>query len=579
METCKISFNHDHEWVIDLSRNLEEDLESHQNSSSFSDYDDHDDELASTVSIFNVPKALLSCKPEVYTPQVIALGPYHHRRLELFEMERCKITSAKKVQKNMKPGTKFQDLVHQISTNDVHTRACYHRYLDFDQETLAWLFSIDASFLLEYLQTFCSYSSDIYKIDNEGSTASTRSSVMGRHLMMIDYTRRRTVHQEILRDVIMLENQIPLFLIREVHGFFDQQDNIRVHELVLVTILMGFCKYISPIKYLEDQNFKQECLTKSHLLDLLYDYIVVPELQFPQEIIDQEQKEKDTDNKEDNEEVTCWFASAIYAIIKLIWLINWAPVHFIIKICKSKVAMLLITLPLKVLVTFFKFRGKTALTNLASSAENVVEEVENSTDSVANPEESPLVEELAIPSVRELSKIGVKFRPTKGGLSTIQFKKSSGIFHLPVIHVNDNSDVVLRNLVAYEASAAPEAMVFTRYTELMNGIIDTEEDVRILREAGVLINRMKSDKEVASLWNGMTKSVRVTKVPILDRAIKSANEYYLTSWKVKMKAAMKKYVYGSWPWLTFLAANVFLCLTTVEAACSVYQCSKFLHVF
>ncbi|KAJ7958560.1 Plant protein of unknown function (DUF247) [Quillaja saponaria] len=525
METCKVSCNHDHEWVIDLSRTLEEDLESHQNTSSFSYYDDHDDELASTISIFNVPKALLSSKPEAYTPQVIALGPYHHRRLELFEMERCKITSAKQVQKNMKPGTKFQDLVHQISTNDVHTRDCYHRYLDFDQETLAWLFAIDASFLLEYLQTFCSYSSDNYKINNEGSTTSTRSSVMGRHLMMVDYTRRRTVHQEILRDVIMLENQIPLFLIRE---------------------------------------------------DLLYDYIVVPELQFPQEIIDQEQKEKDTDNKEDNEEVTCWFASAIYAIIKLIWLINWAPVHFIIKICKSKVAMLLITLPLKVLVTFFKFRGKTAL---ASSAENVVEEFVNSTGSVANPDESPLVEELAIPSVRELSKIGVKFRPTKGGLSTIQFDKSSGIFRLPVIHLNDNSNVVLRNLVAYEASAAPEAMVFTRYTELMNGIIDTEKDVRILREAGVLINRMKSDKEVASLWNEMTKSIRVTKVPILDRAIESANEYYSTSWKVKTKTTMKKYVYGSWPCLTFLAANMLLCLTTVEAVCSVYHCSKFLRVF
>ncbi|KAJ7958557.1 Plant protein of unknown function (DUF247) [Quillaja saponaria] len=492
-------------------------------------------------------------------------------------MERCKITSAKKVQKNMKPGTKFHDLVHQISTNDVHTRDCYHRYLDFDQETLAWLFAMDASFLLEYLQTFSSYSSDTYKIDNEGSTTSTRSSVMGRHLMMIDYTRRRTVHQEILRDVIMLENQIPLFFIREVHGFFDQQDNIQVHELVLVSILMGFCKYISPIKYLEDQNFKQECLTKSHLLDLLYDYMVVPKVQFPPEIIDQEQKDKD--NEEDNEEVTRWFARAICAILKLIWLINWVPIHFIIKICKSKVAMLLITLPWKVLVTFFKFSCKTALTNLASSAENVVEEVEDSIDSIANPEESPLVEELAIPSVSELSKIGVKFRPTKGGLSTIQFNKSLGIFYFPVIHLNDNSDVVLRNLVAYEASAAPEAMVFTRYTELMNGIIDTEEDVRILREAGVLINRMKSDKEVASLWNGMTKSLTVTKVLILDKAIESANEYYLTSWKVKMKATMKKYVYGSWPCLTFLATNVFLCLTTVEAVCSFYQCSKFLHVF
>jgi hypothetical protein len=33
----------------------------------------------------------------------------------------------------------------------------------------------------------------------------------------------------------------------------------------------------------------------------------------------------------------------------------------------------------------------------------------------------------------------------------------------------------------------------------MNGIIDIEEDVRILREAGIILNRLKSDEEVATL--------------------------------------------------------------------------------
>ncbi|KAJ7966220.1 Plant protein of unknown function (DUF247) [Quillaja saponaria] len=568
MEPSKVVHNHDHEWVIDLSRTLEEDLESHTNSNK-----EDDDELVSTVSIFNVPKTLISSKQEAYTPQVISLGPYHHRRLELFEMERYKLTSAKQVQKNMKPGTKFRDLVDQIVCHDVQTRACYHRYLDFDHETLAWMFAMDASFLLEYLQTFCCYFSP--NKASEGSTISMRSSVVNCHLMMIDYTRRRTMHQEILRDVIMLENQIPLFLLREVRGFYDQHDqDDQVHEIVLVTMLMGFCKYLAPIKYLDDQNFKKECLTKSHLLELVYDYIVAPKLQFPIET-EQEQVDTETDIKEEG---TCWFSSAICAILQLVWFINWAPIHFFIKMCKSKIAMLLITLPWKVVGILFNFRGKTAVNNLVSSAENVAEGVDqNSTDSsITSDDESPLVEELAIPSVKELSKIGVKFHPSKGGLSTIKFDKSLGIFHLPVIHLNDNSDVVLRNLVAYEASVAPEAMVFTRYTELMNGIIDTEEDVRILRKVGILKNRMKSDKEVASLWNGMTKSVKVTKVPILDTAIECANGYYSTSWKVKMKATMKKYVYGSWPCLTFLAANVLIWLSTVEAVCSVYECSKFL---
>jgi hypothetical protein len=126
------------EWVIQISRALEEGLQDI-------------DEEGFTVSIFSVPKTLISLKPEAYTPQLIALGPYHHQRPELFEMEHYKLTSAKRVQKNLQQ-IKFCHLVNHIAQSDSIVRACYHRFLEFDQETLAWILAIDASFLLEYLQ-------------------------------------------------------------------------------------------------------------------------------------------------------------------------------------------------------------------------------------------------------------------------------------------------------------------------------------------------------------------------------------------------------------------------------------------
>ena len=164
----------------------------------------------------------------------------------------------------------------------------------------------------------------------------------------------------------------------------------------------------------------------------------------------------------------------------------------------------------KIMVYIFRIKTKTTNTNVVgdfiTSAENVAEGIENVFQ--AAKQESPLVEEISIPKASKLSKSGVKFVPTKGGLGTISFDKSLGHFNLPVVHLYDNSDVVLRNLVAYEASVAPEVVAFTRYTELMNGIIDTEEDVRVLREAGVVVNQLKRDREAAALWNGMTKSVK-----------------------------------------------------------------------
>ncbi|PNY10581.1 hypothetical protein L195_g007163 [Trifolium pratense] len=145
-------------------------------------------------------------------------------------------------------------------------------------------------------------------------------------------------------------------------------------------------------------------------------------------------------------------------------------------------------------------------------------------DDITN--KSLLIDEIAIPSVTELSKSGVSFVATKGDVSTIRFDVKTSTLYLPTISLDINTEVFMRNLVAYEASIALGPLVFARYTELMNGIIDTEEDARILREKGVILNHLKSDQEVANLWNGMSKSIKLTRVPFLDKVIEDVNQHY-----------------------------------------------------
>jgi hypothetical protein len=57
---------------------------------------------------------------------------------------------------------------------------------------------------------------------------------------------------------------------------------------------------------------------------------------------------------------------------------------------------------------------------------------------------------------------------------------------MPVITLDGTTEVVLRNLVACETVAVRGPLVLSRYTEIMNGIINTTRDVRILRQSGVL---------------------------------------------------------------------------------------------
>ena len=90
----------------------------------------------------------------------------------------------------------------------------------------------------------------------------------------------------------------------------------------------------------------------------------------------------------------------------------------------------------------------------------------------------------------------------------------------------------MRNLVAYEASTVSDSLVFARYTELMNGIIDSVEDAKILREKKINVNNLKSDADVAEVFNGMSKAVRLTNVPYIDKVIEDVNKYYYSTGNV-----------------------------------------------
>jgi hypothetical protein len=72
----------------------------------------------------------------------------------------------------------------------------------------------------------------------------------------------------------------------------------------------------------------------------------------------------------------------------------------------------------------------------------------------------------------------------------------------------------------------------------------------------------------------MSRSTRLTKVPAVDRAVEEVNRYYNGRWRVKTKRFMRKYVFSSWQLLTLLAAVMMLMLTTLQAFCSVYTCSR-----
>ncbi|EEF31924.1 conserved hypothetical protein [Ricinus communis] len=508
----------EHLWIIHIRRTIEEELEN---------------ESEVPVSIFSVPKILMTADPDSYTPQQVAIGPYHHWRPEIYEMERYKLAAAKRTQKQLQ-NVKFQYIVDHLTELEPKIRASYHRFLDLSNETLAWMMAIDASFLLEFLQ--------IYAI-KEGMSI-TRVSTRMSHL--VDYAGKKSAHNAILRDMVMLENQIPLFVLRKILEV--QFLSLELADEMLLSMLSGFSKELSPFKMTKEAR-KISISQCAHLLDYLYE-MIVPKIEGalpPQrEITETEDQDEETkEGKERSSTYSSYVKDLFDQILKIISKVNKGPLKILKKLIFSKPIKLILKLPWKILSNLPGFSILKQPVDYLMSAEDKEEIKPENDSSNSEANKPPLVEEIAIPSVAELSKSGVRFLPTT---------------------------------VAYETSTASGPMVFTRYTELMNGIIDTDEDVKLLREKGIVLNRMKSDREVADLWNGMNKSIKLTKVPFLDKVIEDVNKYYNGRWKVRVGSFMKSYVFGSWQFLTLLAAVFLLMLTALQAFCSVYSCSRLFNI-
>ncbi|KAI7981868.1 putative UPF0481 protein [Camellia lanceoleosa] len=495
------------------------------------------------VSIFRVPKTLSSFKPDAYMPLLMGLGPYHRFRPELYEMERYKLVAATKAKSEHFPTREFQELVDTLKEKEDEIRSCYHMYLDYDGNTLLWFMTIDGLFLLEFFHTCISKEDRL-------------SSSWSRTPNLFESAGSKFADHSILHDVVMLENQIPIFLLGNIFDFLDIDKN------VLLSMVTGFCSEVSPFKLIKKDLSLSEVYEHDHLLKLLY-HLIVMDVKVPKEACPINMPsgapcpEEETHPKVD---------SGSQVLCSLLKLLSHLNIRLVRKITK----------PINMIVSL-PWAAAKSLPEVSRMATNLEEGLKSEFDVLGEDIKNPIVEEIMIPSVSALCKAGVEFCLSNGDISSIKFDKRKKKLYLPHLQLNVNSDVIVRNLVAFETSIS-DFLVLGRYTELMNGIIDTAEDAKLLKKKGIITYSLKTDAEVAQLFNGMTKSIRPSKVPYIDIAIEDVNKYYYGTRKVKVYMCMKKYVYGSWQILTFLAAVLVVLLMGMQSFCSVYSCPRFFNL-
>ncbi|KAF5204779.1 hypothetical protein FRX31_005635 [Thalictrum thalictroides] len=173
-----------------------------------------------------------------------------------------------------------------------------------------------------------------------------------------------------------------------------------------------------------------------------------------------------------------------------------------------------------------------------------------------------------IPCVTELRQAGVTFKKGSSTGSFLDIKFIDGVLEIPPILIQDQTNTLLRNLIASEQCCEGRHTFMTSYAFLMDSLINSSNDVLILRQDGIITNYLGDDEDIATLFNKLCSEVTLVKYRYTDLC-KQVNDYYKARWHVWRATLKRDYFNNPWAIFSFTGAILLLILTLVATIIAV----------
>ncbi|KAH9291012.1 hypothetical protein KI387_044141 [Taxus chinensis] len=99
-----------------------------------------------------------------------------------------------------------------------------------------------------------------------------------------------------------------------------------------------------------------------------------------------------------------------------------------------------------------------------------------------------------------------------------------------------------------------------QFLHLMNRLIDTPNDVAVLKKYGIIYSSLGSDKEVSNLWNGISTSIWRSANDPINQTIKDVNDYYRSRYGVLLGEFIQEHFSKPWQAASVVEACILLIL-------------------
>ncbi|KAK2985548.1 hypothetical protein RJ640_014148 [Escallonia rubra] len=172
-------------------------------------------------SICRAPTRLRTLNEKMYTPQNISLGPLHHGKKELATMEKLKPGYLKSFLN--RTNMRLDDCISVIKKNKDTARSFYAEELELTDDNFVTLLLVDSCFIIEAIRR--GTASDFHE--------------------KTDYLSSPELIRGVMTDMILLENQIPFFLLDDLY-------DIAFKDTKFLQLSMEYFSVLMP-----DENLKR----------------------------------------------------------------------------------------------------------------------------------------------------------------------------------------------------------------------------------------------------------------------------------------------------------------------------------
>ncbi|KAF2295811.1 hypothetical protein GH714_034094 [Hevea brasiliensis] len=172
-------------------------------------------------------------------------------------------------------------------------------------------------------------------------------------------------------------------------------------------------------------------------------------------------------------------------------------------------------------------------------------------------------------SATKLHEAGVTFKASEDAWPLgITFE--GGVLSMPTLKVSDSTERLYRNLMAFEQCHYPKEAYICNYIRFIDELINTEDDVELLIEKGVLVNSLGNNEKVSNLFNDLNNGI-VRANFCYETIFQRLNDHYGTCWYRAVATLRHAYFTNFWRGSGTVFAFILLILTLIQSIRSLME--------